>query len=72
MTNEEFKSLLLQAGFKSKKEFAEFIGLHYMTAIKWGKENPYPSWLKIMLQWAKKARKYDELVLALAEKNEKV
>lgn len=40
MSNDEFKSLLLQAGFKNKKEFAELLGLHYMTAIKWGKENP--------------------------------
>lgn len=67
MNNDEFKSLLLQAGFKSKLEFAELLGLHYMTAIKWGKANPYPSWLEFTLKWAIKARKYDELMRDLKD-----
>ena len=62
MTNDEFKSLLLQAGFKNKKEFADLLGLHYMTTIKWGKDNPFPTWLNFTLEWAIKAKKYDELM----------
>lgn len=62
MTNDEFKSLLLQAGFKSKREFGERLGLHFNTTIQWGKSNPYPTWLPFLLECAVKARKYDELM----------
>lgn len=67
MTNDEFKSLLFKAGFKTKRELSVFLGLHYTTTTKWGKDNPYPNWLKPALEWATKARQFDELKNALKD-----
>lgn len=62
MTDEAFKIALLQAGFKTKREFGDKLGLHFNTTSQWGKKNPYPSWLPFLLECAVKARKYDELM----------
>lgn len=70
MTNDEFKSLLFDAGFKTKKDLSEFLGLHYTTTTKWGKDNPYPTWLKPVLEWAIKAKKYDDLQDFFKAKND--
>lgn len=67
MTDENFKELLLAAGFKSKKEFGDLMGLHPNTTIQWGKANPYPTWLKYTLEWAIKAKKYDDLLRDLSK-----
>lgn len=70
MTNDEFKSLLSQAGFKTKRDFGALLGLHPNTTIQWGKSNPYPTWLKQTLIWAIKAKKFDELAIKNALKDE--
>lgn len=51
-----------QAGFKSKAAFAREIGLPESSVGSWGSSNPVPPYLKKVLEWAKKAKKYDELI----------
>lgn len=62
MTMQEFKSLLCQAGFKNKKEFAAEFKLAYSSVNNWGSVTPFPPYLETALKWAIKARKYDDLL----------
>lgn len=56
-----------QAGFKSKVAFAREIGLPESSVGSWGSSNPVPPYLKKVLEWAKKAKKYDELTKDLKD-----
>ena len=67
MQNENFSPKLVskhikQAGFKSKAEFARAMGLNPISVNNWGVSNPVPCYFFKVLEWAKKAKKYDELI----------
>lgn len=62
MSEQEFKQKLFKAGFQSKKDFAERLGLNANTISQWGRLNPYPAWVKFTLDCAIKAKKYDDLL----------
>lgn len=62
MTKERFKELLHESGFKNKKAFADEFGLAYSSVNNWGVSNPFPPYLECVFKWAKKAKKYDELM----------
>lgn len=58
----EVGALIKQAGFKNKKEFAKAMSLSVVTVNFWGSRTPPPVWLNRVLEWAKKAKNYDEIV----------
>ena len=58
----EISKAIKQAGFKSKAEFARKMGLNVVTVNSWGIKNQPPLYFKQVLEWAKKAKKYDELM----------
>lgn len=65
MTNEKFKEMLAQAGFKNKKEFAETIGLTPKTVRLWAYDSykqGFPAWLEPALNYAIRAKNYDDLM----------
>lgn len=51
-----------QAGFKSKAEFAREMGFNPMSVNNWGLCHSVPCYFFKVLEWAKKAKKYDELM----------
>lgn len=57
----QIKYLIKKAGFKSKAEFARELNLNEDSVYNWGGANPVPKWLFKVLEWAIKARKYDEM-----------
>ncbi len=57
-----------EAGIKSKKELAEFLGLPYGSVNNWGSSKNYPVWLKNVFVFIIKAKeKYEALKKALEE-----
>ncbi|EAI8158138.1 hypothetical protein CS779_08170 [Campylobacter upsaliensis] len=61
MTKEIFKNLYTEAGFKSKNELAKALNLSYSAVTQWGcGDVKFPPYLKAVLKWAVKAKKYDE------------
>lgn len=58
----EVSKLIKQAGFHSKLEFAKAMGLSPNTINLWGAKSPLPPYFYQVLEWAKKAKKYDELI----------
>lgn len=54
--------LIKQAGFKSKAEFSREMGFTSNAVHLWGDKNPVPCYFLKVLEWAKKAKKYDELM----------
>ncbi|HEC1546355.1 TPA: hypothetical protein R1X38_001195 [Campylobacter upsaliensis] len=71
MTKEKFKSLMQEAGIKSKKELAEFLGLPYGSVNNWGSSKNYPVWLKNVFAFIIKAKKYDEALKKGFDESEK-
>ncbi|EPU7736043.1 hypothetical protein ACVZN2_001454 [Campylobacter upsaliensis] len=71
MTKEKFKSLMQEAGIKSKKELAELLGLPYGSVNNWGSSKNYPVWLKNMFAFIIKAKKYDEALKKGFDESEK-
>lgn len=61
LTNKEISKLIKESGFKSKSEFARFLGLNANTVLRWGKDLPVPGYFLPVISLAKKAKKYDEL-----------
>lgn len=62
LTPKDISKLIKQSGFKSKAEFAREMGLNVGTVNIWGLTNPAPVYLEKVLEWAKKAKAYDELI----------
>lgn len=62
MNAKEISKAIKKAGFKSKAEFAREFGLAQSSVNNWGSSNPVPPYLEKVLEWAKKAKKYDELI----------
>lgn len=62
LTTKDVSRLIKQAGFKSKAEFARQMGISENTVNVWGLTNPPPVYLNKVLEWAKKAKAYDELM----------
>lgn len=71
MTKEKFKSLMQEAGIKSKKELAELLGLPYGSVNNWGSSKNYPIWLKNVFAFIIKAKKYDEALKRGLDESEK-
>ncbi|HEC1580320.1 TPA: helix-turn-helix domain-containing protein [Campylobacter upsaliensis] len=71
MTKEKFKSLMQEAGIKSKKELAELLGLPYGSVNNWGSSKNYPVWLKNVFVFIIKAKKYDEALKKGFDESEK-
>ncbi|EAL52714.1 hypothetical protein CUP1504 [Campylobacter upsaliensis RM3195] len=71
MTKEKFKSLMQEAGIKSKKELAELLGLPYGSVNNWGSSKNYPIWLKNVFAFIIKAKKYDEALKRGLDEGEK-
>ena len=71
MTKEKFKSLMQEAGIKSKKELAELMGLHYGTINNWGNTQGYPTYLNNYFHFIIKAKKYDEALKRGLDESEK-
>ncbi|MCR2105337.1 hypothetical protein CUPS4244_09665 [Campylobacter upsaliensis] len=71
MTKEKFKSLMQEAGIKSKKELAELMGLHYGTINNWGNTQGYPTYLNNYFHFIIKAKKYDEALKKGFDESEK-
>ncbi|MCR2101586.1 helix-turn-helix domain containing protein [Campylobacter upsaliensis] len=71
MTKEKFKSLMQEAGIKSKKELAELLGLPYGSVNNWGSSKNYPIWLKNVFAFIIKAKKYDEALKRGFDESEK-
>lgn len=68
MDTKEVTRLIKEAGFKSKAEFAKAMNLTEVAVNFWGNKTQAPAWLKQVLEWSFKARKYDEMK-RLFEKN---
>ena len=62
MDKKEVSKLIKQAGFHSKAEFAQKMGLSTTAVNLWGGQSPLPPYFYQVLEWAKKAKKYDELM----------
>ncbi|WP_169976209.1 XRE family transcriptional regulator, partial [Campylobacter sp. RM16191] len=45
----------------NKKELAELAGMPYATVNSWGSRNPYPPYLKFMLENYIKAKNYENI-----------
>lgn len=71
MENRELKLLLKEAKL-SKKDFGEIFNIPYQTVRNWGTLSPIPGWVKICIQNHIKAKKYDELMKMMSEKNNKI
>lgn len=54
--------IIKEAGFRSKAEFARELNFKLNTVNLWGVTNPIPAYLPKLLEYAKKAKKYDELI----------
>ena len=61
----EVSRLIKQAGFHSKAEFAKKMGLSANAVNLWGAKSPLPPYFYQVLEWAKKAQKYDKLIADL-------
>ncbi|BCD62648.1 hypothetical protein NitYY0826_C1530 [Nitratiruptor sp. YY08-26] len=61
MTNEEFKQLLKKAGLKSKKDFANLLGIKPQSVHSWGTTKPFPYWVESWLQNYIKAKTLDNV-----------
>ena len=62
VTKDEFKALYKEAGFKNKNELAKALGLSHSSVNAWGSVTPFPRYVELLLRYAIKARKYDELI----------
>lgn len=62
LTKESFPLLLREAGFNTKKEFADFINLPYTSIINWGGCNKFPKYAMVLLSALIKSRRYDSLI----------
>ncbi|HEF3570665.1 TPA: hypothetical protein R9130_000566 [Campylobacter upsaliensis] len=72
MTKEIFKNLYTEAGFKSKNELAKALNLSYSAVTQWGcGDVKFPPYLKAVLKWAVKAKKYDEALKSGFDESEK-
>lgn len=72
MTKENFKNLYTEAGFKSKNELAKALNLSYSAVTQWGcGDVKFPPYLKAVLEWAVKAKKYDEALKRGLDEGEK-
>lgn len=72
MTKENFKNLYTEAGFKSKNELAKALNLSYSAVTQWGcGDVKFPPYLKAVLEWAVKAKKYDEVLKKGFDESEK-
>ena len=72
MTKENFKNLYTEAGFKSKNELAKALNLSYSAVTQWGcGDVKFPPYLKAVLEWAVKAKKYDEALKKGFDESEK-
>lgn len=72
MTKENFKNLYTEAGFKSKNELAKALNLSYSAVTQWGcGDVKFPPYLKAVLEWAVKAKKYDEALKKGLDESEK-
>ena len=60
MAQDKISALIKKAGFKSKVELAQALGISKQTIYNWGQEAP--AWLEVVCEWARKARAYDELM----------
>ena len=71
-TKENFKNLYTEAGFKSKNELAKALNLSYSAVTQWGcGDVKFPPYLKAVLEWAVKAKKYDEALKKGFDESEK-
>lgn len=68
MENREFKVLLKEAKL-NKKQLSEIVELAHGTVVNWGTSQNIPHWVKSWLENYIKAKKYDELMQMLNEKN---
>ena len=57
LTKESFPLLLREAGFNTKKEFADFINLPYTSIINWGGCNKFPKYAMVLLSALIKSRR---------------
>lgn len=62
MTAKEVSTHIKAAGFHSKADFARLMGLSLNTVNLWGAKSPIPPYFFQVLEWAKKAKKYDDLI----------
>ena len=70
MEETEFENLLSQANL-SKKDFLEITGYHLYNLYRWAGEKRYPPYIKNILIWAVKSRKYKEIENELNIENNK-
>ena len=61
MDKNEFQNLLNKAGI-NKKRLSELYNIHYETVNDWGSRNPYPPYLKFMLENYIKSLDMDKIV----------
>lgn len=62
MTTKEVSQAIKNAGFSTKKEFAQKMGLSVVAVNMWGSKSPIPPYFFQVLEWAKKAKMFDEMV----------
>ncbi len=74
LTKEEFLQLLHEAGFKTKKEFAEFMGMHQMSVNNWGTGIEFPHYAKQLMNALINSKRYEDLCKAnsLIRENERL
>ena len=58
ISEEEFELLLKEAGL-TKKDFLNIVGCYENNLYRWAREKQYPPYIKTILTWAIKARKYE-------------
>lgn len=57
MSEEKFDLMLKEAGL-TKKDFLSIIGCYEHNLYRWAREKQYPPYIKTILEWAIKAKKY--------------
>lgn len=62
LIRKSFALLIKEAGFKNKKDFADFINLPYASVNNWGGCNGFPKYAKALLMALIKSYKYDSLI----------
>ena len=63
MTQQEFKSLYKQAGFKNKNALAIFLGSSHSAVNGWGTQTkPFPKYIKPLLESLAKVRELEHTI----------
>ena len=61
LTYKEFETKLKEAGFVSKVQFANILGIQAQAIVRWKQRDICPSHITKALEWARLAKEYDKI-----------